>query len=697
MRSPFAVASLALLVAFIASPPVVHGAERDSTRALGVADTVTVLRPVEVHGQRSLDAGRTTGTAVRLDRAKLVRFQPATTGDALQSAPGVDIVRTGAWDSRISVRGLTGERVLVMVDGVRLQTGRGHGAQTSLVPVDQLESFELLPGGGSAQFGSDALGAVVNLVTHRSLFAAEPRTTLTLTGRASTPGDGESAHARLRVLHSRFGVELSGGLDRLGAVVTPLNRLPDSGHHDQDLGGRAALQVSAATLDYEHSRHAAYDIGLPAFFSAAGSRASYPLQSRDADRFELSLPEHGARPEARLLAVQQRFITEYDELNKDSLFVRRVLRGFAANDASDRIVTWAQSLQPSLRSGPLRLYGEWRREHTSGPRTTTRTTTSPAGATLASSVTPGESMPNARRTVLAAGAALGVTRWGVRAELGARYDHNHAQADSTQYSFTSALDATDHRTSFDGGLSRRFGGWEPYAHIGTGFRSPNLEERYYNDNVHGGMRVFGNPALRAERSLTSEGGLRGVELLGGHLTTLRASAYRTEVEDMITIKYFDMLYGVPRFQYQNVHRARLEGIEIQADTRCGFVQLNAAASFPRGRDVATGKRLLDVGAAHAVFDLRIPVPRVLPQASLTLRTRWNDATVNDGQQQPSGPAFWLGSAEVVSVWNDTRVALAVINLTNEYYQDSMSFIPSPGRTWSLAVRRDLSPRWLAAH
>ena len=246
----------------------------------------------------------------------------------------------------------------------------------------------------------------------------------------------------------------------------------------------------------------------------------------------------------------------------------------------------------------------------------------------------------------------------MRGELGARYDHNHAQADSTQLSFTSALDATDHRTSVDGGLSRRFGDWEPYAHVGTGFRSPNLEERYYNDNVHGGMRVFGNPVLRPERSLTSEGGVRGVDLLGGHLAVLRASVYRTEAEDMITIRYFDMLYGVPRFQYQNVRRARLDGAELQADTRLGAVQLNATASFPRGRDLTTGKLLLDVGVAHAVFDLRVPVPRVLPQASLTLRTRWSDATVSDGQQQPSGPAFWTASAELVSVWSGTRVALA---------------------------------------
>src|SRR5262249_57596222 len=101
------------------------------------------------------------GSAGRVEGAKLVRFQPSTTADALLAAPGVDVSRTGPWASRVSMRGLAGERVLVLVDGVRLQSGRGHGAQTSLVSVDRLESVELLPGAGGAVYGSDALGGVV--------------------------------------------------------------------------------------------------------------------------------------------------------------------------------------------------------------------------------------------------------------------------------------------------------------------------------------------------------------------------------------------------------------------------------------------------------------------------------------------------------------------------------------------------------
>ena len=124
-------------------------ASPDTTRRLGVADTVTIIPPVHVEADRTQQSTRSSATTVRIDRAQIVRFQPATVSDALLAAPGVDVSRTGPWASQVSMRGLSGERVLVLVDGVRLDSGRGHGAQTSLVSVDKLESVDLLPGAAS--------------------------------------------------------------------------------------------------------------------------------------------------------------------------------------------------------------------------------------------------------------------------------------------------------------------------------------------------------------------------------------------------------------------------------------------------------------------------------------------------------------------------------------------------------------------
>jgi hemoglobin/transferrin/lactoferrin receptor protein len=668
-----------------ANPLPAVAAPDSAARPLGMQDTVTVLKPIVVEGQRSTMPDRSSATTVRMDRGRVNRFLPSTAADVLVAAPGVDVISTGPWASRVSMRGLSGERVLVMVDGVRLQSGRGHGAQTSLVSVDKLEGVDIQPGSSSAQYGSDALGGMVGLNTHRSLIAERARTTMAISTRASAPGDQVDESARLRYVGPHVGAELFGSLSKLGSLTTPDGTVPNSGYHDQEVTGRLAARLGSGVFDYEHTTHKGYDIGLPAFTSSAGAMAMYPLQSRDADRFELSVPNAGRRPALGVLAVQQRFRTHYDETNVDSQFVRNRYVAQRTVLAQDRITTWSRSVQPTVAFGAARLFGEWRQENTSGPRATNTTVRSAAGAVTSSIDEASESVPPARRDVWAGGASASVTRMKFRLESSLRYDWLHSQADSTIYSFTPVLDVTDEHPSGEVGLSRPVGEWTPYARLSTGFRAPNLEERYFNSSVHGGMRVFGNPELLAERSATTELGVRSGEALGGHLRSLRVSAYRSEVHDMITLKYLGQLYLVPRFQYTNIKRARLEGLEAEADMRMGRVQALLAAGFPSGTDIETGKPIDDVGAARATLDLRTAAPRFIPMGLLTVRARWTDATVGDADVM-SRPSFWTFAAEASGSWSNVRLTLAVKNLTNERYREPLSFLDEPGRTVSLAAR-----------
>lgn len=666
-------------------PPPPSAAPDSLPKPRGMQDTITVLKPILVEGERSLTPDRGSATTVRLDRGRVNRFLPSTAADVLVSAPGVDVISTGPWASRVSMRGLSGERVLVMVDGVRLQSGRGHGAQTSLVSVDKLESVEIQPGASSAQFGSDALGGMVELNTHRTLLATERRTSLALNARGTVPGDHRDQSARILCVGPRLGGEVFASLASLRALSTPNGEVPNSGYRSQDVSVRTQAQVGQGLLDYEHSTHVSRDIGLPAFTSSAGSMAEYPLQSRDADRFEFSMRESGLRPALKLLGVQQRFRSHYDETTVDSQFVRGRYVAQRTSLAQDRITTWSRSLQPNLRYGPVRLFGEWRRENTSGPRATNTTVRSSAGAVTSDTTLASESVPPARREAWAGGAFASVTRWKLRLESSVRYDWLRSRADSTIYSFTPVLNVTDRRTSGEVGLSRPIGPWTPYGRLSTGFRAPNLEERYFNSSVHGGLRVFGNPGLRAENSATTEIGLRANDAVFGRLRGLRVSVYRSEVEDMITLKYLGQLYLVPRFQYTNIHRARLEGIEAETDLRLGRVQAQMSAGFPRGRDLDTGKSIDGIGAARATLDLRTAAPRFLPMGLLSLRLRWTDAT-SGSEQVLARPPFWMASAEASGSWSGVRLTLAVKNLTNTRYREPLSFLDEPGRSVSLAAR-----------
>lgn len=676
--------------ALLACLALIVASAAPAAAARKMADTVTVLPPVTIRGARSLDGERKTTTTIRLDRSRISRFAPANATEALVALPGVDLVKTGAWASRVTLRGLGGDRVLLMVDGVRMNGIRGHGAQASLVPIDRIEAIEVQPGASSAQYGSDAIGGVIQLNTHRSLFDGTRATRLTVQSRGSAPGDAWNTGATLRSVGPRAGFELSGGTGGVDAQVTPDGRVPRSGYRERRFSGRTALQLGGSLLDYEHTWSGAYDIGLPAFGDTLGSHGSYPIQARSLDRLELVGSGDGRGPDSRILASIQSGRTDFDETTVAKSRINGQIRGTNINDAEDRVRTRSVSVSPSLqwrRAAGLRIAGEFRRETAAGPRSTEITTKNRLGTVTGITAKAGESMPASERLAWSASTLVSPSWRRIRLELGGRFDRLDSRADSTAISITPELRAHDQRASGDAGLSLAFGALSPYAHLATGFRVPNLEERYYSDEVHGGMVLFGNPALRSERSESSEIGLRSDEL--GVIQSARLSAYRSDVRDLINIKYLDMQYGRPRFQYQNVKRARIEGLETELRLRARRVSLGLYGAAPRARDVSTGKKLTDPGSARVTADLGLPLPRLVPSGQMNLRVRWNDA-LTGVDTTFARPAFSTTSIELSSFFQGVLFSVAVNNLWNHSYREPLSYITESGRTVTLSMRRDLA-------
>ncbi len=97
-----------------------------------------------------------------------------TVTEALENVPGVLVKRNGGeWtNSYIYLNG--DDRVLVLVDGRRLNqekgmnSGRGGLDFMHLPSPDIIERIEIVKGGGSALYGSDAVGGVINIITKRA-------------------------------------------------------------------------------------------------------------------------------------------------------------------------------------------------------------------------------------------------------------------------------------------------------------------------------------------------------------------------------------------------------------------------------------------------------------------------------------------------------------------------------------------------
>ena len=98
-----------------------------------------------------------------------------TVRDAIGQMPGLYINRKGD-SSEINLRGFDTTNILVLVDGVQMNSTYNSSVNLNDIPVDNIERVEVLRGAASSIYGGHAVGGVVNITTKE---AKEEGTTAT--------------------------------------------------------------------------------------------------------------------------------------------------------------------------------------------------------------------------------------------------------------------------------------------------------------------------------------------------------------------------------------------------------------------------------------------------------------------------------------------------------------------------------------
>ena len=109
-----------------------------------------------------------------IDASSLRLEAPKTTADLLYQAGGVHIQKTQAGGGSPVVRGFEANRVLLVIDGVRMNNAiyrSGHLQNSITVDQNSLERTELIFGPSSVAYGSDALGGVIHFYTKTPKFS----------------------------------------------------------------------------------------------------------------------------------------------------------------------------------------------------------------------------------------------------------------------------------------------------------------------------------------------------------------------------------------------------------------------------------------------------------------------------------------------------------------------------------------------
>ena len=115
-----------------------------------------------------LETNATAQAVNVIARSDIEQRAAAVTAQAFTEETGVALQRTSPTMAGVFVRGLTGNKVNVFVDGVRYSNcAQRGGVNTFLDLIDQsyLEGIEVLRGPNSAEYGSDALGGSVQFLS----------------------------------------------------------------------------------------------------------------------------------------------------------------------------------------------------------------------------------------------------------------------------------------------------------------------------------------------------------------------------------------------------------------------------------------------------------------------------------------------------------------------------------------------------
>ncbi|POH81167.1 addiction module protein [Stutzerimonas stutzeri] len=494
--------------------------------SMAQAAPVTELNPTVVTASRSEHSVADAPASVSVITAEQIKARGASNLlEALRGIPGLTLNgRQVGGRKTLSIRGAEDRHTLVLVDGRRISSTDdtiGHSDyQYGWVAMDQIERIEVVRGPMSALYGSEAVGGVINIITRKGGQQWH--------GAASMRGDvGEGPAGDGHQLSASVSGPLGQWFD-LALGVEDMRRAP------------TPRPENKATSDIEGQDRQSGNLRL-GFNPLAGQRLQLDMLRSDEKRRR---HEQNTR-----LPTQPYYLDTYDlDRRQDAVTwqadwsrLRSELRYSEAefevnNKRSNNIApTRAQRLQDKVWDGNLAFEVGEGHSLTVGAERREELLEN-AGLTGGSDSAVHKALYVQDEIALAEDWAL---------TLGARLDRHEIFGSETSPRAYLVWRASPELT-FKGGY-------------GEAFRAPTLKQISPNYVGAEGPHTFlGNANVKPETSRSWELGADWRDARSAYSATL----FRNEIEDLI---YYNLLQRVgPRsiYQYDNISRARIDGLEV---------------------------------------------------------------------------------------------------------------------------------------
>ena len=629
-------ASLAALICCALAAPATAQQGEEGVEELIVTATRLPRTMENIAGTVSLITAEQIEREMTEDLDDLVRFQP---GVSISTAS-----RGG--NEGFSIRGMGGNRVLTVIDGIRSNDIFEAGPATygrDSIDTDQIKRVELIRGPASVLYGADAIGGAVILTSKepRDYLEADRNSHFGL--RASTAdADGQS--------RGGFTAAFQGGDAGLLAQYThrefaeqevngPGSLNPQDGHSDSlllqlfwDLAPGHQLQFSldnfveeiATELESDLGRSVSASMGLDETERLRGG-LRYQWRAGLALFDDLDFSWNQQDTDASQYTEQTR--TSYSFINP------RDPRSFGGTNAL-RETTFEFNQQTAALNLNLRKTietnsithsfaygGNFERTDTERPRNRCEEDLNSGRTTCAISAfpfAPPEVFPNktipdtsTERSGFYVQDEMVFGNSGFTLIPGVRYDRYRMDAmpDPT-------LDGTGQVGGYgfpvesidEGAASLSLGAlydfdetWSMFAQYAEGYRPPNFSEANQSFvNLGFQYATVPNPALEAETSKGLELGLRA-DLDNAFLS---AALYRNRYDNFIETSFVGVRGPISLFQNRNIDQVEISGAEFNADIRLDAQwRARAALAYARGDNETESTPLDSVDPLTAVAGL----------------------------------------------------------------------------------------------
>lgn len=680
------------------------------------------LETVTVVGTRTArDAADVAATITVIDTARIERELARNIADLVRFEPGVSVGGTGSRFglTGFNIRGMDGNRVLTLVDGVRVPDEFSFGpflsARRDFVDVDSLSRAEIARGPISALWGSDAIGGVVAFTTlqpqqylverglHAGFKVGYSSADDGANGALTFAAGDESVAGLLR--HTRRNASEQANVGVVGGFG-PMRESPDPQSIVSNntvakvsfaLAGAHRVTVNLDRFSNVTDTRILSDYGTVVFGTTVDSRDATDERARG--RFSVDYRYVGESALANRLhagvyrqagdtaqyTVERRTTParQAQTRRRDSFFEQRIIGVFAQAEKPVTTAAVAHVLSygfeysaaenTSLRDGgTFAADGSPVREFSPLPtRDFPRTEVTQLGIYLQDEL----SLLNGRLTVTPS----------IRHDL---FDADAIADDVYRNGNPGSPTPADYEQSeTTGKLGAVWTVTETvaaYGRLSQGFRAPPYDDVNVGfTNFLGGYKTIANANLKSERSLGVEFGVRAT----GDAGQLSVAAFQTDYEDFIesfavapafaASRGIDPADGLLTFQSVNRADVRIDGVEISAALALGSLHsalgawsMRFALAHAEGEDVAEEQPLNSVDPLTGVLGLGFAPGngRVRIEAILTGARGKDESDIDENAPRFASAGYGtLDLLADVRVAERVRVNLGLFNLTDKAY------------------------------